>query len=385
MTNAESEILSNSRAFVQRVVAPGAATADEREEFPIDVFRAVGRFGVFGAGFPSDYNGLALGFAVHAGLIREIAQACASTAMSAVAHATLAALPIFLGGSERLKQRLLPALIGGDAIGAFAMTEAGSGSDIGATATTATEAGDHYLLNGAKVFITNANVADVAVVVAKTSPAAGILGLSLFAVEKGMPGFQATGRRERKLGMRASDTGELAFNDVRVPKDNLIGRRNGGFAILQQTLPAARLDMAAIAIGISERARDLCVDHAVGRRQFGKPIGRFQLVQRMLADMETSIDAASLLLAHGLELRDRGLPLAKVASEAKLFASERAVEITRNAIQIHGAAGYSRDLPLERLYRDAKLTEIGDGTSEIQRLIIADEMIKARSPRIPGR
>jgi alkylation response protein AidB-like acyl-CoA dehydrogenase len=375
----------NARAFVRQVVAPVAAAADEREEFAADVFRAAGRFGVFGAGFPREYGGLALGCAVSTGLIREIAQACASTAMSAVAHATLATLPIFLGGSERLKQRLLPALIGGEAIAAFAMTEAGSGSDIAAIATTATDAGDHYLLNGSKAFITNANVADVAVVVAKTAPAAGILGLSLLAVEKGTPGFQATGRRERKLGMRASDTGELVFTDARVPKDNLIGRRNGGFAILQQTLPAARLDMAAIAIGISERARDLCVDHAVGRRQFGKPIGRFQLVQRMLADMETSIDAANLLLARGLELRERGHPLAKAASEAKLFASEMAVEITRNAIQVHGAAGYSRDLPLERLYRDAKLTEIGDGTSEIQRLIIADEMIKERLARTSGR
>ncbi|BAR99438.1 acyl-CoA dehydrogenase family protein [Blastochloris viridis] len=375
----------SAQTFVRQVVAPVAAAADEREEFPVDVFRAAGRFGVFGAGFPSEYGGLALGWAVYTGLIREIAQACASTAMSAVAHATLAMLPIFLGGSERLKQRLLPALIGGEAIAAFAMTEAGSGSDIAAIATTATDAGEHFLLNGSKVFITNANVADVAVVVAKTAPAAGILGLSLLAVERGTPGFQATGRRERKLGMRASDTGELVFTDALVPKDNLIGRRNGGFAILQRTLPAARLDMAAIAIGISERARDLCVDHAVGRRQFGKPIGRFQLVQQMLADMETSIDAASLLLARGLELRERGLPLAKAASEAKLFASEMAVEITRNAIQVHGASGYSRDLPLERLYRDAKLTEIGDGTSEIQRLIIADEMIKERLARIPGR
>ncbi|ALK10607.1 Acyl-CoA dehydrogenase [Blastochloris viridis] len=385
MRSPDTDLLMSAQTFVRQVVAPVAAAADEREEFPVDVFRAAGRFGVFGAGFPSEYGGLALGWAVYTGLIREIAQACASTAMSAVAHATLAMLPIFLGGSERLKQRLLPALIGGEAIAAFAMTEAGSGSDIAAIATTATDAGEHFLLNGSKVFITNANVADVAVVVAKTAPAAGILGLSLLAVERGTPGFQATGRRERKLGMRASDTGELVFTDALVPKDNLIGRRNGGFAILQRTLPAARLDMAAIAIGISERARDLCVDHAVGRRQFGKPIGRFQLVQQMLADMETSIDAASLLLARGLELRERGLPLAKAASEAKLFASEMAVEITRNAIQVHGASGYSRDLPLERLYRDAKLTEIGDGTSEIQRLIIADEMIKERLARIPGR
>jgi alkylation response protein AidB-like acyl-CoA dehydrogenase len=301
--------------------------------------------------------------------------------MTAVAHATLASFPIFAAGDDRLKDRILRPLIAGERIGAFALTEPSSGSDVASIRTVAEECGGDYVINGTKVFITNANVADVVVVVVKTSPRAGLLGLSLLVVEKGTPGFRATGRKERKLGMRASDTGELVFCDARVPKTNLIGRKNGGFAVLQGTLAAARLDMAAIALGLAERARDLSVEYVIQREQFGKPLHRFQLVQRMLADMEVGISAADLLLMRGLSLRERGLPFAKEASEAKLFASEMAVGVTKDAIQIHGAYGYSRDLPLERLFRDAKLTEIGDGTSEIQRLIIADEMVKARSGR----
>lgn len=381
MTGPDRDALDSGRDFVRKVVAPVAAGADEREEFQLDVFRAMGLFGLFGAAFPEHYGGTGLGCSTYTGLIREVAQACAATAMSAVAHATLTATPIFLAGTEQLRQRLLPPLIRGDMIGAFAMTETGSGSDIASIRTTAIEAGDHYLLNGSKVYITNANVADLAVVVAKTAPAAGVLGLSLFVVEKGIQGFGASGRRERKLGMRASDLGELVFTDARVPKENLIGRKNRGFEILQQTLSAARLDMAAIAIGIAERARDLCIDHSLQRRQFGKPLCRFQLIQGMLANMEMGISAANLLLNHGLHLREQGMRFVKEASEAKLFASEMAVNVTRDAIQVHGANGYFREMPLERLYRDAKLTEIGDGTSEIQRMIIADEMIKVRERR----
>jgi len=372
------------RAFARRVVAPVAAAADEREEFHPEVFRAMGRFGLFGAAMPPCYGGSGLDGRAYTDMIREVARVCASTAMTAVAHTTLATTPILRAGTDDLKRRLLPPLIRGDAIAAFAMTEADSGSDIASIHTTAVEDGDHYRLTGAKAFITNANVADVIVVVAKTAPTAGVLGLSLFAVEKGTPGFTAAGRRERMLGMRGADLGGLVFTDARVPKENLIGRLNRGFEILQETLPAARLDMAAIAIGIAERARDLSVAHALRRKQFGKPLARFQMIQTMLADMETSISAARLLLDQGLRRRARGAHFVKEASMAKLFASETAVTVTRAAIQIHGAVGYCRDLPLERLYRDAKLTEIGDGTSEIQRLIIADDMTKRRPGQPPG-
>lgn len=378
MSHPDDGLISSGRALVERVIAPGAAEADEREQFPLEAFRELGRFGLYGAPYPERYGGLGLDFTTYAGLVREVAKVCASTAMTAVAHATLTCLPIFLAGSERLKERYLKPLLSGGMIGAFAMTEAGAGSDISSIQTTAVEYGDGYILDGTKQFITNANVADVALVVAKTSPRAGLLGLSLFVVEKAAAGFHAGAARERKLGMRASDTGQIVLCDARVPKENLIGRKNRGFDVLHQTLTAARLDMAAIAVGISEGARDLCVDYAMQRKQFGKPLYRFQFVKGLLADMETRISAADLLLRKGLALRDQGHSYVKEASEAKLFASETAVAVTRDAIQIHGAYGYSRELPLERFFRDAKLTEIGDGTSQIQRLIIADELIKAR-------
>jgi alkylation response protein AidB-like acyl-CoA dehydrogenase len=375
----DNSVISSGREFVNKVIAPIACEADEREEFPLEVFRKMGRFGLFGTPYPEQYGGAEMDYMTYTGLLREVAKVCAATAMTVVSHATLTCHPIFIAGGGPLKDKFLRPLIGGEKIGAFAMTEAGSGSDISSIQTTAEESGDGYILNGSKLFITNANVADLAVVVAKTSPRAGLLGLSLFVVEKGTPGFFATGRHERKLGMRASDTGELVFCEARVPHENLIGHRNRGFEILQRTLPAARLDMAAIAIGIAEGARDLCVDYVKQRKQFGKPLYRFQLVKSMLANMEMSISAADLLLKRGVWLRDQGKTFVKEASEAKLFASEMAVAVTKDAIQIHGAYGYSRDLPLERFYRDAKLTEIGDGTSEIQRLIIADEMIKTRT------
>lgn len=379
MIDYDINILSSAREFVNKVIAPVAGEADETEQFSLEVFREMGKFGLFGAPYPEQYGGAGLDYMTYTGLIREVAKVSAAMAMTVVSHATLTSDPIFIAGEDQLKDRFLRPLISGEKIGAFAMTEAGSGSDISSIQTSAEESGDCYILNGSKLFITNANVADLAVVVAKTSPRAGLLGLSLFVVEKGTPGFSATGKRERKLGMRGSDTGELVFCDARVPRENLIGRKNRGFEILQQTLPAARLDMAAIAIGISEGARDLCVDYVMQRKQFGKPLYRFQLVKSMLANMEMSISAADLLLKKGVWMRDQGKSFVKEASEAKLFASEMAVAVTKDAIQIHGANGYSRDLPLERFFRDAKLTEIGDGTSEIQRLIIADEMIKART------
>ncbi len=380
MIEYDASLIDAGREFAAKILAPRASEADEQERFSPEVLREVGALGLLGATFPEPYGGLGLDYLSYTGLIRELAKVCASTAMTVLSHATLAAEPILLAGGERLKERALPPLVRGEAIGAFAMTEAGAGSDIASIETRAEERGDHYVLDGAKVFVTNGNVADLVLVVAKTSPRAGLLGLSLFVVEKGTPGFTATGKHERKLGMRASDTGELSFCGARVPKENLVGSKNRGFEILQRTLPAARLGMAAIALGIAEAARDRCVDYVIERRQFGKALHRFELVQAMLADMEVGIDAADLLLKNGAWRKDQGLSFVKEASEAKLFASEMATAVTKNAIQIHGGYGYCRDLPLERYFRDAKLTEIGDGTSEIQRLIIAEELTRERSP-----
>jgi alkylation response protein AidB-like acyl-CoA dehydrogenase len=377
--NYNQTLLSHEREFVRQVIAPIAQAADENEEFPRQVFHEMGRVGLFGTAFPEQYGGAQRDYLAYLGLIREVANVCAALAMTMLAHATLTCDPIVVAGCQRLKDRLLRPLIRGEKIGAFAMTEAGGGSDISSIETSAVELDDGYVLNGSKRFITSANVADVVVVVAKTSPRSGLLGLSLFVVEKGTAGFVATGRRERKLGMCAADMGELVFHDACVPKENLLGRKNCGFEVLQGTLAAARLGMAAVALGIAEGARDLCLDYVTQRQQFGKPLHRFQLVKSMLANMEMGISAADLLVKRGAWLRDQGRRFAKEASEAKLFASEMAVAVTKDAIQIHGASGYCRDLPLERFFRDAKATEIGDGTSEIQRLIIADEMIRART------
>ena len=377
MMHATDALLEETRRVIARVLAPVANEADEQERFPLDAFRQLGRHGLFGVAFPEELGGAGLDYRTQTAIVGELAGVCASTAMATVAHSTLTCTPILVGGSEAVKHRYLPRMLAGDCIGAFGLTEAGSGSDISSIRTTAVEDGDHYRLNGAKVFITNANVADVALVAARTSPAAGLLGISLFLVDRSLGGLRTSGVSERKLGMRASDTGELVLDDVRVPRDHLVGRRDRGFELLHQTLTGARVDMAAIALGLSKRARDLSLDHALRRTQFGHPIARFQLVQAKLADMEVRISAAEALIDRALRCCEAGHPFVKEASEAKLFATEAAVDITRDAIQIHGAMGCSRDLPLERLYRDAKVTEIGDGTSEIQRLIIADELFKA--------
>jgi butyryl-CoA dehydrogenase/acyl-CoA dehydrogenase len=237
----------------------------------------------------------------------------------------------------------------------------------------------YYLLNGSKLFITNANVADICIVAAKTQPARGMLGISIFILEKGMEGFSASRKKEKKLGMRGSDTGELIFDNVKVPGRNLVGKKNLGMKILHQTLVSARLGMAAIAVGIAEGAQMHCLRYVKERKQFDKYLYHFQSVKNMLADMEMHINAAGLLLEKAAGMKDQGKNITKEASEAKLFASETATKTTKDAVQIFGAYGYSREFPLERFFRDAKITEIGDGTSEIQRTIIADEIVKKRN------
>jgi alkylation response protein AidB-like acyl-CoA dehydrogenase len=375
-TALKKSVMTAGKAFIKRSLAPAAARIDEEETFPWDNFKQMGRLGLLGIQYPEEFNGAGLDYVTYVNILKEMAMACASTAMTVVSHAGLTCNPIFEYGSAQQKEKYLKPLIVADKIGAFALTEADSGSDMAAMQTRATAMDDHYVLNGSKIFITNANVADVYVVAAKTAPQNGIMGISLFILEKGMPGVAPSGKREKKLGMRGSDTGELVFKNARVPKQNLLGKQNSGFEILHRTLVGARLGMAAIAIGISQGALAHCLQYARKRKQFDQPIYKFQLIKNMLANMEMSINAASLLLHKAAVMKDLGLTMTKEASEAKLFASETATRATKDAIQIFGAYGYCRDLPLERFYRDAKITEIGDGTSEIQRLIIADELIK---------
>lgn len=373
-----SGIVAAAREFVQKEIAPIASRTDAQEEFPLELVRHMGRLGFLGIPYPEAYGGAGLDYAVYARVVREIAQVCASTAMTVVAHTTLTGHPLFAFGTEQQKGKYLCPLASGEKIGAFALTEPNAGSDISSIETRAVEQDGYYTLTGSKVFITNGNVADLVVVAAKTAPEKGLLGISLFVLERGMEGFVTSGRSERKLGMRGSDTAQLTFDHVKVPPENLIGKKNLGFKILHESLVCARLGMAAIAIGISEAARNHCLRYVKQRKQFGKYLYHFQSIKNMLADMDMNISAASLLLDRATALKEQGKSIIKEASEAKLFASETAMRVTRDAIQIFGAYGYSRDLPLERFFRDAKITEIGDGTSEIQRLIIADEMLKEK-------
>ncbi|MBC2714569.1 MAG: acyl-CoA dehydrogenase [Desulfobacteraceae bacterium] len=372
----QKRVLDSAKEFIAKEIAPVAAMTDEKEKFPLKNFKEMGRLGFLGIPYPEKFGGAELDYLTYATIVREIAKVCASTAMSVVAHTGLAGNPIFSFGSEKQKIKFLKPLALGEKIGAFGLTEPNAGSDIAAMETTAEKKENHYILNGTKIFITNANVADIYVVAAKTSPEKGMMGISMFVLEKGTEGFKASGKKEKKLGMKGADTGELIFDNAIVPEKNLIGRKNWGLKILHQTLVGARIGMAAIALGISEGAQKYCLEYVKQRKQFGEYLYHFQSIKNMLADMEMNTSAADLLLQKAAVMKDEGRNVTKEASEAKLFASEMAMKITKDAIQIFGGYGYSQDLPLERFFRDAKITEIGDGTSEIQRLIIADEIIK---------
>lgn len=364
--------------FTERKILPIAAEIDEQERFPFELIKELGDAGLLGVCYPEDVGGAGFDYIAYSGVISVIAGTCASTAMTVVAHSTLTANPIFQFGTQSQKDKYLKPLLSGEKLGAFALTEPNAGSDISALETKAELIDDHYILNGSKIFITNANYSDIFVVAAKTAPEKGMMGISLFVMEKGMKGFNISGKKEKKLGMKGSDTGELFFEDAEVPKENLLGRRNFGLQQLHHTLIIARIGMAAIALGISKSALKECLQYVKQRKQFGKTLANFQTIRNMLADMQVSISAGELLIEKAAIYKDSGKNITRVASEAKLFNSEAAMKITKDAIQIFGGYGYSREYPLERFFRDAKLTEIGDGTSEIQRMVIADEVLKKR-------
>lgn len=369
-------VLDTAREFIDKKLEPVASQLDEEERFPLELIKEMGKLNLLGIPYPQKYNGLGLDYTTYTEFLSEVAKTCASTAMTIISHSTLTCNPIFVFGTEEQKQKYLKPMLMGEKIGAFALTEPDSGSDVSSISTTAVEMDDCYILNGSKVFITNGNVADIVIIAAKTAPQKGLLGISIFVVEKGTPGFINSEKKERKLGMRASDTASLSLENVRIPKENLIGRKNFGMEVLQDTLVSARLGMAATAIGISEGALNYCIHYVRHRKQFNNHLYQFQLVKRMLAEMEMNINAGKLLLKKAVELKKVTKNIAKEASEAKLFASTVSTQVTKNAIQLLGAYGCSREYPVERYFRDAKITEIGDGTSEIQYLIIADELMK---------
>jgi alkylation response protein AidB-like acyl-CoA dehydrogenase len=365
------------REFAERELAPHSREWDEKQEFPREVFARLGELGIAGACWAEAYGGSALSTLDWALAMEELARVDAGVALSLAAHHGLCSAHIHLAGSEEQKRRFLPPLARGEKVGCWGLTEPGSGSDAGGMRTTAVRDGGHWVLNGSKNFITNGGIADTAVVMTVTDRAAGKKGISAIVVERGTPGFRS-GRKEDKLGVRSSDTSELVFEDCPVPVGNLLGEPGMGFVDTLRILDKGRVGIAAFSLGIAQAALEASLRYARERKQFGHPIADFQAIQFKIAEMATKIDAARLLTWRAATLADRGRTHTAEASMAKLFASEASVEVALEAIQIHGGYGYIKEYPVERHLRDAKIGTIGEGTSEVQRLVIARLLLGLR-------
>ncbi len=358
------------RQFAEKEVLPRAKEVDEKEEFPVETIKSMGSLGYLGIPISKENGGLGLGYQHYAIAVEEISRACGSTGLVMAAHTSLVAGAFELFANEDQKKRHLGALARGEIVGAFGLTEPEAGSDAGATKTRAVPKDNGYVINGTKCFITSAEVAAVTIVTAKTEA-----GISSFVVEKGMKGF-SYGKKEKKLGVRGSITGELIFQDCWVPKENLLGKEGEGFKQFLKILDGGRISIGAMAVGIAQGALDRAAAYAKTRVQFGKPIADFQAIQFMLAEMATKTEAARQLLYHAARLKDSGKRFVKEAAMAKSYASEVAMAVTTDAIQIHGGYGYMKEYEVERMFRDAKLTEIGEGTTQIQLLVIARELLR---------
>lgn len=374
----EQQLLKKSvREFAQSELAPHAREWDETQEFPREVFSKLGEMGLMGVVFPPEYGGSGLSTLDYAIVIEELSRVDAGVALSVAAHNSLCSGHIFLAGTEEQKKRFLAPLARGEKVGAWGLTESSAGSDAGGTRTTATRDGGGWVLNGSKTFITNGRLADTAVVMAVTDKARGKKGISAFIVERGTRGFRS-GKKEDKLGVRSSDTSELVLEDCRVPAENLLGREGEGFIDALRILDRGRIGIAAFSIGIAQASLEASIAYARERKQFGRAIAEFQAVQFKIADMATRIEAARLLCWKAASLRDAGREHTLESSQAKLFASEMAVEVALEAIQVHGGYGYVKEYPVERHLRDAKLGTIGEGTSEVQRMVIARQLLGLR-------
>jgi alkylation response protein AidB-like acyl-CoA dehydrogenase len=370
----EALIQKTVRELARGSVKERAARLDREGLFPHDSLRDLAQLGMLGPTIPAEFGGSPISKVAYNLMLEELAWACASTSVTVAVHSSVAATPIVRWGSPEVKERFLPRLASGEWLGCFALTEPSAGSDVASLATTAVREGDDYVLNGSKVFITNGSHAGSAIVAAKTDPKAGHKGISLFAVEAGSKGFGKDGHEE-KLGLCGSDTARLSFTDLRVPAGNLLGRPGDGFKQLMETLNGSRISIAAQAVGIAQRAFDEATAYAKERVQFGKPIAANQAIQWKLADMDVRIEAARLLYLKAAAEQDAGRLTPEMGSRAKLFASEAATWVAREAVQVHGGNGYTMDYVVERLMRDAKVTEIYEGTSEIQRLVIARQLL----------
>jgi alkylation response protein AidB-like acyl-CoA dehydrogenase len=374
MTEEHQMIQQMVRDFAEKEIAPRAEEIDVTDKFPVDIFRRMAELGLLGIPFSEEYGGAGGDYISMVIALEEIARVSGSVAITLDAHTSLCCEPIYLFGNEEQKRKYLVPLLRGDKIGAFGLTEPQAGSDAGATRTRAVRDGNEWVINGQKIFITNGSVADVVVITAKTDPEKGTQGISSFIVEKGTPGFRL-GRDEKKMGLKGSVTSELFFENCRVPTENLLGQENEGFKQFLTTLDAGRIAIAAMATGLAQGAFDKAVAYAQERVQFDRPIAQFQAIQWMIAEMATEIEAARLMVNRAAWLKKQGERFTKEASMAKLFATEVSERVCHKAIQIHGGYGYVREYAVERMYRDQRLCSIGEGTNEIQRLVIARHIL----------
>lgn len=369
------QVAATARDFAERHIRPHVMEWDEAQQFPVSLFREMGRLGLMGVLVPENYGGAGLGYFEYIAVIEEVASVCGAIGLSLAAHNSLCTGHILQHGDEDQKSRYLPSLASGEWIGAWGLTEANTGSDAGNMSTTAERDGDHWILNGTKCWITHGRSCDVAVVIARTGEPRTKGNSTAFIVEKGTPGFSG-GKKEDKLGMRASETAEMVFDGCRIPDANRIGEVGDGFRQSLKVLDGGRISIAALSIGIARGAYAAALRYSKERHQFGQPISSFQGVSFKLADMATEIEAAELLTLHAADLKMRGLPMTREAAMAKYMASETSVKVSTDAVQVFGGYGYTKDFPVEKFYRDSKLCTIGEGTSEIQKIVIARESLK---------
>ena len=374
LTDEQEQLRKEIRDFAAREIAPNVMRWDEASEFPHEVVRKLGEMGLMGVIFPVELGGAGLGYVDYALAVEELSAVDGSIGIIVASHNSLCSNHIFVAGNEAQKSKYIPLLASGKWLGAWGLTEPGSGSDAGSARTSAVRKGDRWLLNGNKTFITNGHYADISVIIAVTDKSQGTRGLSAFVVEKGTPGFRP-GKKENKLGLRASDTSELIFEDCEIPAENLLGKEGEGFIDSMRVLDGGRISIAALSLGIGRGAYDAARSYVKQRHQFGKAISEFQGIQWKLADMATQLDAARLLTLRAAVMKDAGQKTTLESSMAKLMASEVAVKVCDEAVQLHGGYGFIKDYPVEKFYRDVKLCTIGEGTSEIQRLIIAREIL----------
>ncbi|HEV2708657.1 MAG TPA: acyl-CoA dehydrogenase [Edaphobacter sp.] len=374
LTEEQEQLRREVRTFAEREIAPHVSEWDEKSVFPAEVVKKLGPMGLMGVIFPEALGGAGMGYVEYVLAVEELSRVDGSVGIIVASHNSLCTNHIMLAGNDEQRQRWVTKLASGEWLGAWGLTEPGSGSDAAAARTTAVKRGDKWVLNGNKTFITNGGHADCAVVLAVTDREQGTRGISAFVVEKGTKGFRA-GKKENKLGLRASDTSELIFEECEIPAENLVGKLGEGFKDAMRVLDGGRISIAALSLGIARGALDAAMKYAQQRRQFGKAISEFQAIQFKLADMATQLDAAWLLTMRAAQMKDKGLRVTRESAMAKLFASEAACRICDEGVQIHGGYGFIKDYPAEKFYRDVKLCTIGEGTSEIQRMVIARELL----------